>query len=534
MMMTEKREVDAVVVGAGFGGMYMIHKLRTLGLTVQCYEGGSGAGGTWFWNRYPGARVDIESMEYSFQFSEELQQEWEWSERYAPQSELLQYANHVVDRFDLRQHIQFETRVTEAVYDEEAKRWNVATDDGSLTSAKYCIMATGCLSSTNTPDFPGIDSFEGNIYHTGQWPHEPIDFSNRRVGIIGTGSSAIQSIPLIAEQADHLTVFQRTANYSIPAHNQSLDPDYVKGIKGNYAEFRAANSQNAFAASFAPDDDDLAVEASPETLQQRYQECWDYGGLSFLAAFGDLVMDDAANDTAKAFIREKIAGIVNDPKTAELLMPKQSVGCKRLCVDTGYYATFNRSNVQLVDISEHPIDSVTVKGVTTNDVEYCFDDLIFATGFDAMTGSLLKIDIEGKSGLTLAKKWEAGPRTFLGLGVSGFPNLFTISGPGSPSVLTNMIVSIEQHVRWIGDCINYLEDHNLGAIEATTEAEDAWVEHVNEVAEPTIFPGCNSWYLGANVPGKPRIFMPYLGFPPYVEKCDEVAENGYAGFSLSN
>ena len=531
--MSEQKIVDAVVVGAGFAGMHMVYKLTRLGLKVQAFETGTGVGGTWYWNRYPGARVDIESMEYSYQFSEELQQEWNWTERYSPQAELLGYANHVADRFDIREHFQFETKVVSAIYDEHAQRWQVQTNDGVITSAKYCVMATGCLSSTNTPDIAGLDSFQGDVYHTGSWPHEAVDFIGMKVGIIGTGSSAIQSIPVIAEQAEHLTVFQRTANYSVPAHNQALEPEFVKNIKDNYKEFRAHNSQHAFAASFEPDDD-LAVEATKETQRARYQERWDYGGLGFLTSFGDLISDQDANETAKAFIHDKIAGIVDDPETAALLSPHQTVGCKRLCVDTGYYAAFNRANVQLVDVSEHPVDQATKTGVVSHDIEYPLDALIFATGFDAMTGTLMKIDIQGKSGLTLEKKWEAGPRTFLGLSTSGFPNFFIISGPGSPSVLTNMMVSIEQHVNWIGDCIGYLQEHNLSAIEATLDAENDWVDEVNKVANETLFPTCNSWYLGANVPGKPRVFMPYLGFPPYVEKCDEVAKNGYEGFSLSN
>ncbi len=531
--MSEQKVVDAVVVGAGFAGMYMVHKLTQLGLKVQAFEAGTGVGGTWYWNRYPGARVDIESMEYSYQFSEELQQEWNWTERYAPQAELLDYANHVADRFDLKGHFQFETKVVSAIYDEQARRWQVQTDDGVVTSAKYCIMATGCLSSMNTPDIAGLDLFKGDVYHTGSWPHEAVDFTGMKVGVIGTGSSAIQSIPVIAEQAEHLTVFQRTANYSVPAHNQALKPEFVENIKSNYKEFRAQNSQHAFAASFEPDDD-LAVEATKETQRARYQERWDYGGLGFLTSFGDLISDQDANETAKAFIHGKIESIVDDPETAALLSPQQTVGCKRLCVDTGYYATFNRANVQLVDVSEHPVDQATKSSVVSHDVEYPLDALIFATGFDAMTGSLMKIGIQGKSGLTLEKKWAAGPRTFLGLSTSGFPNFFIISGPGSPSVLTNMMVSIEQHVNWIGDCIGYLQQHNLSAIEATLDAENDWVDEVNEVANETLFPTCNSWYLGANVPGKPRVFMPYLGFPPYVEKCDEVAKNGYEGFSLSN
>ena len=432
----------------------------------------------------------------------------------------------------MHDQIQFETRVLSAIYEQSTQRWQLRTDDDVTTSAKYCIMATGCLSSTNMPDFEGLDSFLGNVYHTGRWPHEGVDFTGKKVGIIGTGSSAIQSIPIIARQAESLTVFQRTANYSIPAHNQSLGADFVRDIKANYAEFRKTNSGHAFAASFEPSEL-LAVDCSPEVHQKEYQQRWDYGGLSFLTSFGDLVFDRQANHSAGEFIRKKIGEIVKDAHTAKLLSPTQTVGCKRLCVDTGYFETFNRDNVKLVDVSESPIERITPYSICTNGKEYTVDAVVLATGFDAMTGALLKIDIRGKSGLTLGEKWAAGPRTYLGLSSSGFPNLFTISGPGSPSVLTNMVVSIEQHVNWIGDCVEYMEAHDLGAIEANLDAENDWVDHVNEVANSTLFPGCNSWYLGANVPGKPRVFMPYLGFPPYVEKCDAVAANGYEGFTLS-
>jgi len=540
--MLENRVVDAVVVGAGFAGMYMAHKLKALGLSVQVFETATGVGGTWYWNRYPGARCDIESMEYSYQFSDELEQEWEWSERYAAQPEILTYLNHVADRFELRELIRFETRVESAIYDESSRLWVITTEDAtgnsqgnnrSQTPAKYCIMATGCLSSANTPDFEGVDTFAGESYHTGSWPHEGVDFKGKRVGVIGTGSSGIQAIPLIAKEAEHLTVFQRTPSYSIPAHNQPLTAEFVSDIKANYKTFRKTNSGHAFAASFEPDEV-LAVGSSIETLQKKYQKRWDYGGLGFLASFGDLIFDQDANDTAGEFIRNKIREVVDDPETAKLLSPSQTVGCKRLCVDSGYFETFNRDNVQLVDVSEHAIERITEKGIVVQGIEYGVDALVFATGFDAMTGSLLKIDIQGKAGLTLADKWIAGPRTYLGLSTAGFPNLFTISGPGSPSVLTSMVVSIEQHVNWIGDCVSYLQENNLGTIEATVDAENEWVAHVNEVADATIYPTCNSWYLGANVPGKPRVFMPYLGFPPYVEKCNQVAANQYEGFALSN
>jgi len=521
---------DAVIVGAGLAGLYMLHRMRTAGFTARVYEAGSGIGGTWYWNRYPGARCDIESMEYSYQFSAELQQEWEWTERYATQPEILRYIEHVADRFSLRDGVQLDTRVDAAAWDDGTQRWNVETQAGPVTG-RFLVMATGCLSSTNTPDFPGLDDFEGDWYHTGRWPHAGVDFSGKRVGVIGTGSSAIQSIPLIAEQAEHVTVFQRTANYSVPAHNAPLDPAHVANVKSEYGAFRERNAQSIFGAHMLPGVES-ALQASPEELERQYEKSWDVGGLGFMAACGDLLLDKAANETAADFLRDKIRSVVDDPKVAELLSPHQVVGCKRLCVDTGYYATFNRPNVTLVDVSEASIEQITSSGVRAGGRDYPVDAIVFATGFDAMTGALLKVDIRGRGGQTLVDKWKEGPRSYLGLGTAGFPNLFTITGPGSPSVLSNMIPSIEQHVNWIGDCIEHMREHSLARIEAQPDAEDAWVAHVNDVAELTLYPRCNSWYLGANVPGKPRVFMPYLGYPTYVAKCNEVAAAGYEGFAL--
>jgi cyclohexanone monooxygenase len=523
---------DAIVVGAGFAGLYMLHRLRGLGLRTRVIESGSGPGGTWYWNRYPGARCDVQSMEYSYQFSDELQQEWRWSERYATQPEILRYVNHVADRFNLWPDIQFDTRVIAAHFDEAVKRWTVRLDSGAELSARFCIMATGCLSSANLPNIPGRDSFAGPTYHTGHWPHEGVDFTGKRVGIIGTGSSALQSIPLIAEQAAHLTVFQRTATYAVPAHNAPLDPAEEARIKAHYAEFRAHNWQEPFGVDFHQRPES-ALEVPAEEREREFEKRWAEGTLGFLAAFRDLLTNQQANDYAAEFIRDKICSIVKDPATAEKLLPKQVVGCKRLCLDTNYYATFNRPNVTLVDVSETPIARITPTGLEVGDEAYAFDCLVFATGFDAMTGALDKIDIRGRGGLALKEKWHAGPRSYLGLATAGFPNLFTVTGPGSPSVLSNMLPTIEQHVNWIADCIGYLETHAKKLIEPQVEAEDAWVAHVNEVAGMTLYPRCNSWYLGANIPGKPRIFMPYIGVPTYVEKCRQVVASGYEGFALS-
>lgn len=513
--------------------MLLQYRLRKLGFAVQNLEMGSDVGGTWYWNRYPGARVDIESMEYSYQFSEELQQEWQWSERFAPQPELLRYANHVADRFGLREHIRFNTRVVAARFDEAASRWAVTTCSGEQVAAQYLICATGCLSSTNRPDIDGLDSFAGPVHHTGQWPHEPVDFDGQRVGIIGTGSSGIQAIPVIAETAKHLTVFQRTANYSVPARNQPMDRDYEQSIKSRYRQFREMNDRmpNGFGSN-NPRGDMSALDVTDEQRRAEYEKRWQTGGLFFMGAFNDLILNQDANETAARFVREKIAQTVKDPKTAELLQPRHTIGCKRICIDTNYYETYNRPNVSLVDISGAGIDHVTPQGVVANGQLHELDMLVLATGYDAMTGTLLRMNITGRDGLTLKDKWSAGPLNYLGLMTRGFPNLFMVSGPGSPSVLTNMLVSIEQHARWISDCLEHLRGTGVSVIEPEQQAEDEWVGHVNTVADNTLYPTCNSWYLGANVPGKPRVFMPLVGFPAYVERCTEVVDQGYAGFEL--
>ena len=533
--MADTQVLDAIIVGAGFAGMYTLHRMREAGFNARVFEAGDNVGGTWYWNRYPGARCDVESMEYSYSFDADLQQNWEWSERYATQPEILSYANHVADRFDLRRDISFNTRVTALKYQEANKRWLVTTDNNERVSTRFCIMATGCLSSINQPAFEGLENFGGETYHTGRWPHEEVNFSGKTVGIIGTGSSAIQSIPLIAENAKHLTVFQRTPNFSIPAHNQDLDPAFIEEIKSDYENFRSENRQmfGGFGARRAAYEDSV-WDADNDKRHARFEERWSLGGLGFLRSFGDLSQSIEANDIAAEFVREKIREIVDDPAVAETLCPEGVIGCKRLCVDTNYYATFNRENVQLIDIKNEPIETLTEAGLVTGGVEYQFDAIIFATGFDAMTGSLQRINIEGRSGLTLKEKWAAGPRTYLGLSISDFPNLFTISGPGSPSVLSNMIVTIEQHVNWIMDCLVFMRDEALTTIEAEPQAEEGWVNQGNELANMTLMPKCNSWYLGANVPGKPRIFMPYVGgIPLYFETCERVAANRYEGFAFS-
>jgi len=532
----QPREYDAVIVGAGFAGMYMLYRLRGLGLSARVFEAGSDVGGTWYWNRYPGARCDIESLDYSYSFSEELQQEWSWSERFAAQPEILRYAQHVAERFDLRRDIQFNTRVVAALWDEPASRWNIETDQGERVSARFCIMATGCLSVPQVPQIPGRESFAGPAYYTGWWPHEGVDFSGQRVGVIGTGSSAIQAIPLIARQAAHLYVFQRTPNYSVPARNGPLDREREAEVKANYAEFRrkARESRSGFLVPYSPYQEKSALEVSEEEREREYEFRWAHGGFGLTHAFADLLRDKAANDTAAEFVRRRIRELVRDPEVAEKLAPRDyAIGTKRLCIDSGYYETYNRDNVTLVDIRSAPIEEITPTGVRTTDACYELDSLVFATGFDAMTGALLAIDIRGRGGLTLREVWADGPKTYLGITVAGFPNLFTITGPGSPSVLSNMMVSIEQHVEWISDCIEYLDERRIATIEATPDAQEEWVAHVNEVGATTLYPQTASWYMGANIPGKTRVFMPYVGgVGAYRARCAEIAAAGYTGFAL--
>ena len=523
---------DAVIVGAGFAGMYMLHRLRGLGFSARVFEAGSGVGGTWYWNRYPGARCDVESMQYSFSFSEEMDQEWDWSEKYAPQPEILSYANHVADRFNLRRDIVFDTRVTAATFDESEKCWRIETDRGDRVLAKFCVMAVGCLSAPNRPAFPGMADFRGPIYHTGEWPHDGVDFGGQRVGVIGTGSSAIQSIPIIAQQASSLTVFQRTATWSVPARNEHLTPEYRQMAKAGYPALRA-KARGRPTGFYFPFNMKPALEAAPEERERLYEEAWERGGLPFLGAFGDLLFEKAANDTIADFARRKIRQLVKDPATAALLSPENVFGCKRLCVDTAYFETYNLPHVKLVDVSKTPIERFTADGIEVDGVEYPLDAVVCATGFAAMTGSFDRIAITGRDGLTLAEKWRAGPRAYLGIASAGFPNLFTITGPGSPSVLASMIQAIEQHVDWMADCMAHLRDVGAATIEPLPADEDAWVEHVTDVSTVSLRSTCSSWYVGTNIPGRPRVFMPYIGgFPVYVQKCNEVMSGGFEGFVI--
>lgn len=524
-------DFDAVVVGAGFAGLYMLYRLRELGLSARVFEAGDGVGGTWFWNRYPGARCDVESLQYSYSFSEELQQEWVWTERYPSQAEIQRYVDHVADRFVLRPHIQLQTRVTAAHYEDDTQIWQVETDRGDRVTARFVIMATGCLSAARVPDIKGLSTFKGQWHHTGDWPKTGVDFTGLRVGVVGTGSSGIQAIPVIAKQAATLHVFQRTPNFSIPAWNEALPAERQSAWKENYADHRrrARETRSGILYQYGQRG---ALETSEEERQREFEARWARGGANFVHAFNDLFIRKEANDTAADFVRSKIRSIVHDPAIAEALSPyNHPIGTKRICVDTDYYATFNRDNVTLVDLRKTPIEAVTPTGLSTTEAHFDLDALVFATGYDAVTGALLRIDITGRAGQKLAEKWEHGPRCYLGLMVAGFPNLFVVTGPGSPSILTNVIVSIEQHVEWIAACLGHMMERDRAVIEPDQQAEDDWVEHVNEVASGTLFPAANSWYMGANIPGKPRVFLPYVGgFSRYVQVCNDVVRQGYKGF----
>ena len=534
MIDVSTQTIDAVVVGAGFAGLYMLHRLREAGFSVQGFEIGEDVGGTWYWNRYPGARCDVESIDYSFSFDLELEQEWNWTERFATQPEIRRYLEHVAERYALRPSIQFNTRVEAASWSEDIKRWRVRTDAGDIVEARFLILATGSLSAAKAPDIPGVDSFAGDILHTGSWPEEGYDFTGKQVGVVGTGSSGIQAIPLIAEQAEHLTVFQRTPSFTVPARNARLSEEYLAGIKQRYRDHRAAVRETAPGVIWETKGRP-ALEVPDEERQAAYEAAWKRGGPGFPATFTDLIIDEESNRTAADFVRSKIREIVQDPDTATSLCPQgYPIGSKRIAVDTDYYATFNRPNVTLVDLRKRPLLEVEPSGVHTAGGLVQLHTLVLATGFDAMTGSFLRIDIRNGQGLTLARKWKAGPRTYLGLMSEGFPNLFLIAGPGSPSVLSNMVLSIEQHVEWVVDCLVALREAGQERIEPTAEAEDNWVERLNTAARKTLYLSGNSWYLGANVPGKPQVFMPYIGgVAAYRRICDRVVGNGYSGFERS-
>jgi cyclohexanone monooxygenase len=523
--------VEVVIVGAGFSGLYLLHRFRKQGISTRCFERGDGVGGTWYWNRYPGARCDVESMQYSFGFDDELQQQWDWPEKFSGHADIRAYADHVTDRFGLRPHIEFETEVRAAHYDEEQQLWNIETGSGEKLCAKHFVMAGGCISTAQVPKFEGLSDYQGKTYHTGRWPHEKVDFTGQRVAVVGTGSSAIQAIPVIAEEAAHLTVFQRQANFTIPSRNHPMTAEYAHTWKNGYADKRVE-------MSYMPNgvlrelNDKSALAVSEQERLATYEARWKVGGSGFLGSFNDILTNKKANDTMAEFVRGKIRQTVKDPATADILCPTtHPIGTKRLCVDSNFFETYSRDNVELVDISQAPIERLTSTGLRVNERSFEFDAIVFATGFDAMTGTLFNVDIRGRNGLELKKKWAAGPRTYLGLMTESFPNLFMITGPGSPSVKSNMLTSIEQHVDLVADTIIHMRDQGLAAIEPDLEAEDEWVEHVQVVAHKTLFPQANSWYMGTNIPGKPRLFMPYVGgVGAYRRICEEVVVEGYKGF----
>jgi cyclohexanone monooxygenase len=526
---------DVIVVGAGFGGMYALHQLRKLGYRVRVLEAADGVGGTWYWNRYPGARCDVESLEYSYSFDDQLQQDWEWPERFSAQPDIEKYANHVADRYDLRKDIEFNTRIESAEFDNDSALWTIQSKDGNTFIAKYLVLAVGNLSLPRVPNFKGLDQFKGRWFHTGQWPKEEVDFTGRTVGVIGTGSSGIQLIPIVAQQAKHLHVFQRTANYSVPAINRPLTPELAKAHKERYEQWREEAKQTPFGIAGHAPPEKLASEDSFEERQRLFEKKWNTGGnISFLYAYKDLLTDEGANEMACEFVHDKIRATVKDPAVAEMLVPNDHpIGTKRLCLDTNYYETYNRDNVTLVNVRKAPIEEITPDGLRTADGEFKVDDLIFATGYDAMTGAILDIDIRVKGGSALRDAWRDGPKTYLGVMVSGFPNMTIITGPGSPSVKTNMISAIEQHVDWITDLVQHVDQTKKAKFEAQPQAQETWVQHVNEVADSTLYPKANSWYTGANIPGKPRVFMPYVaGLDKYRKICDDVATKGYQGISI--
>jgi cyclohexanone monooxygenase len=526
--------IEVVVVGAGFAGLYMLYRLRGMGIEALGFEAAADVGGTWYYNRYPGCRCDVESLQYSYSFSKELQRDWQWTERYATQPEILKYVQHVADRFDLRRDIRFNTRVTSAVYDEKANRWRVTTDRGDVVSARFCVMASGCLSIPRKPAIPGVESFAGEWYHTGQWPTNGVDFTAKRVGVIGTGSTGLQLIPQVAKQAAHLYVFQRTAAYSLPAKNRP--------IAGEAAEFHRSEQslrdkmRLSLTGTLHHMTDQSTLSLPPDEREKVFERLWEEGGAALMYYFNDVIVSAEANEAIADFVRRKIAGIVKDPATAKALTPHHyPIGTKRICIDIDYFETYNRDNVTLVTLADDPIEGILPRGLRTAGATYDLDCLVFATGYDALTGALLQVDIRGVAGQSLREKWHAGPRTYLGLASAGFPNLFMITGPGSPSVLSNMVISIEQHVDWIAECLEFLGGKHLNRIEPRREFEDAWVAHVGELAGYTLFVRAASWYMGANIPGKPRVFMPYIGgVGTYRQKCAEIASDGYTGFELSS
>lgn len=533
--MNAAQKVDAVVVGAGFAGVYMIHKLRSLGLSVRAFEAGSDVGGAWYWNKYPGARCDVDSMEYSFGFSNEIQQQWNWSHRFSFQPSIQSYISHVADTVDVRRLIDFNTQVASQTYDEQRQRWTVTTDKGEAIDCRFCVMATGNLSVPLYPDIPGLDSFAGQKYHSARWPETPVDFTGKRVAVFGTGATGIQIIPEVARQAARVFVMQRSPNFSLPAGNKPLQPEEVAEYRKDYPERRKRARTHMVGVSHVPEPTRSVLELSEDEAHAEFEKLWAIGGsFNFQLAFNDFMKDERANQRFADFVRRKIRETVKDQATAEKLCPyDHPIGSKRICIDTGYYETYNRDNVELISLRDTPVQRITPTGIVTKAGEIEVDAIIFATGFDGVTGALTRIDITGRGGVKLADKWGKEAGSYMGFAIHGFPNMFIITGPGSPSVKSNMVMSIEQHVELIGDTIAYLRGHDLGAIEATAEAERAWMEHVSEIANKTLFVQADSWYTGANVPGKPRGFSIYVGgVNNYRLELESMVADGYRGMVL--
>ena len=526
-------EVDAIVVGAGFAGLYMLHRLRKAGLSARLIETGKDVGGAWYWNRYPGLRCDVESIDYQYQFSDEIERGWDWPERYSKGPVIQKYLSYVADTLDLRRDILFETTAKAATFDEDTQTWLVESDRGGTFRTSYFILAVGPLTSVNTPPFAGMEEFKGRLFHTARWPQQPVDFTGRRVGIIGTGSSGVQSIPIIAQEAAALTVFQRTPAFSMPAENYVLSAEEIQKKHAQFPHDRQVRRTSAGGMSWMLSQRS-ALEVSDEEREAEFERCWTLGGFAFLQCFNDILVKQEANDLAAEFVKRKIRAKVNDPETAAALTSQTyPIGAKRPCLDTNYYETFNLPHVKLVDLRKAPLERFCAEGVVTGGEVHAFDDIVLATGFDAVTGAVLKLQITGKDGLLLGDVWSSGPQTYLGVAVAGFPNLFMIDGAQSPSIIVNAPPAIEQHVEWVGDCIEHMRRNGYTLIEATEQAQHDWVAHVDEVASYTLMTKADSWAMGANIPGKPRVYSFYLaGLDVYRNRCAAVAAGAYEGFRL--
>lgn len=528
---TPPRRLDVVIVGGGFGGMYATYRFREMGLRIQSFEAGGDLGGVWYWNRYPGARVDLPSIDYSFSFSPEVEQEWTWSEQFAAQPELLAYIDFVARRLDLRKHFQFNTRVTSAVWDEQRKLWTVKTDQGETLEATYCIMATGPLSVPKDPEIPGIARFQGQLLRAARWPHEPISFAGKRVGVIGTGSTGIQIVQEVGKEAGELFVYQRTPSFTMPMRNENLEPEYVAEVKRNYAGIRES-ARNSAVGGVRPQSTRAFFSVTPRQRQQLLEDAWKNGGLAMLGTFSDLMSNPEANEHVAEFVRGKIGEVVEDPATAEALKPRgYPIFARRPCLDSSYYETYNRPNVHLVDCLTDPIVEITEKGVRTESGEIELDVLIFATGYDGLTGALLAFDVVGKDGRKVNDKWKDGARSYLGLMMEGFPNLFMTTGPNGPAALANIIRISEHDVDWIAAAMVHMEKDGLASIEPTAEAEQGWMDLVYELSQRTLLTKAKTWYVGANVKDKPLGLTLFTGgFAKYRELTSAAVRDGYRGF----